>query len=285
MSEFGMLGKNPDGEHSMLALKRVLLSPQLTLKSITSAIFQGKKDSYPQSVAHPFVETRISQYTAILWIQLHTVWFQMLLEQISLDGCVMGLHVVWHVGEDDINIRVLQMVRHERIKVSFSGSLWFSISQMWQGRNCKPGQTQSKYHDMPLTKDLLSLWNLAPNLCVFLFLQYSVPVVKYDRKGYKPRQRQLIFTQAAAYLADEAKVKQRVAYANLKGDLTGYILLLSMMLLFYDQFSCLTAPVSLLLRSPTSETYSRSLTCSSVLPVHTFFPPANNRPCSCPFDC
>ncbi|XP_031427045.1 unconventional myosin-Ih [Clupea harengus] len=97
---------------------------QLTLKSITSAIFKGKKDSYPQSVAHPFLETRIS--------------------------------------EDDINIRVLQTVRHERIK-------------------------------------------------------YSVPVVKYDRKGFKPRQRQLIFTQAAAYVADEAKMKQRVAYASLKG--------------------------------------------------------------------
>ncbi|XP_036382610.1 unconventional myosin-Ih [Megalops cyprinoides] len=97
---------------------------QLQLKGITSELFKGKKDSYPQSVAKPFVETRIS--------------------------------------EQDINMRVLQMIRHERIK-------------------------------------------------------YSTPVVKYDRNGFKPRQRQIIFTQAAAYLVEEAKIKQRVEYSALTG--------------------------------------------------------------------
>ncbi|XP_051952508.1 unconventional myosin-Ih-like [Xyrauchen texanus] len=97
---------------------------QLQQKVVTSAIFKGKKESYPQSIPVPFVDTRIN--------------------------------------EQDINMRVLQTIRHERIK-------------------------------------------------------YSIPVVKYDRNGFKPRQRQLILTQAAVYLAEEAKIKQRVDYVSLKG--------------------------------------------------------------------
>ncbi|XP_033475850.1 unconventional myosin-Ih [Epinephelus lanceolatus] len=97
---------------------------QLQLKLITSSIFKGKKDSYPQSVAPPFVDTRIS--------------------------------------EQDINTRVLQMIHNERIK-------------------------------------------------------YSVPVIKYDRNGFKPRPRQLILTQTAAYVIEDAKIKQRVLYTSLKG--------------------------------------------------------------------
>uniref|UniRef100_A0A3B4XJS2 Unconventional myosin-Ih-like n=1 Tax=Seriola lalandi dorsalis TaxID=1841481 RepID=A0A3B4XJS2_SERLL len=48
-------------------------------------------------------------------------------------------------------------------------------------------------------------------------LCYSVPVVKYDRNGFRPRLRQLIFTQEAAYLVEEAKIKQRIDYSSLKG--------------------------------------------------------------------
>uniref|UniRef100_UPI0037E92280 unconventional myosin-Ih n=1 Tax=Semicossyphus pulcher TaxID=241346 RepID=UPI0037E92280 len=97
---------------------------QLQLKVTASSIFKGKKESYPQSVAQPFVDTRIS--------------------------------------EQEINMRVLQMIRNERIK-------------------------------------------------------YSVPVIKYDRNGFKPRPRQLILTQTAAYVIEEAKIKQRVLYTSLKG--------------------------------------------------------------------
>uniref|UniRef100_A0A8D3CB29 Myosin IH n=1 Tax=Scophthalmus maximus TaxID=52904 RepID=A0A8D3CB29_SCOMX len=97
---------------------------KLQMKLITSSLFKGKKDSYPQSVAQPFVDSRIS--------------------------------------EQDINPRALQMIRNEHIK-------------------------------------------------------YGVPVVKYNRNGFKPRPRQLILTQAAAYVIDEAKIKQRVLYAFLKG--------------------------------------------------------------------
>ncbi|KAL4646674.1 unconventional myosin-Ih [Arapaima gigas] len=100
---------------------------QLQVKGLTSDLFKGKKDSYPQSVSKPFADTRIS--------------------------------------EQDISMRVLQMIRHERIK-------------------------------------------------------YSIPVVKYDRNGFKPRPRQLIFTQTAVYLVEEAKIKQRIEYRSLKGDRT-----------------------------------------------------------------
>ncbi|XP_062874427.1 unconventional myosin-Ih, partial [Trichomycterus rosablanca] len=97
---------------------------QLQMKVVTSTIFKGKKESYPKSVSVPFIDTRIS--------------------------------------EQDINVRVMQMINQERIK-------------------------------------------------------YSVPVVKYDRNGFKPRPRQLILTQVALYVVEEAKIKQRVQYVSLKG--------------------------------------------------------------------
>ncbi|KAF1389113.1 hypothetical protein PFLUV_G00070080 [Perca fluviatilis] len=97
---------------------------QFQLKLLTSSIFKAKKDSYPQSVAQPFVDTRIS--------------------------------------EQDINMKVLQMIRNEHIK-------------------------------------------------------YSVPVIKYDRNGFKPRPRQLILTKTAAYVIEEAKIKQKVLYTSLNG--------------------------------------------------------------------
>ncbi|XP_071207733.1 unconventional myosin-Ih-like isoform X2 [Salvelinus alpinus] len=97
---------------------------QLQIKGLTSSIFKGTKENYPHSVGIPFVDTRIR--------------------------------------EEDIHIKVYQMIRQERIK-------------------------------------------------------YSVPVVKYDRNGFRPRFRQLIYTGSAAYLVEEAKIKQRVEFNNLKG--------------------------------------------------------------------
>uniref|UniRef100_G1SGV3 Myosin IH n=1 Tax=Oryctolagus cuniculus TaxID=9986 RepID=G1SGV3_RABIT len=48
-------------------------------------------------------------------------------------------------------------------------------------------------------------------------LQYAVPVTKYDRKGFRARQRQLLLTQKAAYVVELAKVKQKINYAALRG--------------------------------------------------------------------
>lgn len=57
--------------------------------------------------------------------------------------------------------------------------------------------------------------------------QYSVPVIKYNRNGFKPRPRQVILTQTAAYVVEEAKIKQRVLYTFLKGQ--GNMIIYSML--------------------------------------------------------
>nr|XP_057907125.1 unconventional myosin-Ih isoform X2 [Doryrhamphus excisus] len=48
-------------------------------------------------------------------------------------------------------------------------------------------------------------------------VKYGVSVVKYDRNGFRPRPRQLVLTQEAVYLVEEAKIKQRIHYSSLKG--------------------------------------------------------------------
>uniref|UniRef100_A0AAX7U5J7 Myosin Ic, paralog b n=1 Tax=Astatotilapia calliptera TaxID=8154 RepID=A0AAX7U5J7_ASTCA len=48
-------------------------------------------------------------------------------------------------------------------------------------------------------------------------MKYAVPVTKYDRRGYKPRPRQLLLTANSAVIAEEGKLKQRIDYGALKG--------------------------------------------------------------------
>ncbi|MGH0125045.1 UNVERIFIED_CONTAM: hypothetical protein FKN15_043954, partial [Acipenser sinensis] len=48
-------------------------------------------------------------------------------------------------------------------------------------------------------------------------IKYGVAVTKYDRKGYKARQRQLLLTQNSAFIVEEAKLKQRIDYSIMKG--------------------------------------------------------------------
>uniref|UniRef100_A0A4W3INN9 Myosin Ic, paralog b n=1 Tax=Callorhinchus milii TaxID=7868 RepID=A0A4W3INN9_CALMI len=48
-------------------------------------------------------------------------------------------------------------------------------------------------------------------------IQYAVPVTKYDRKGYRARTRQLVIAQSSAFIVEEAKLKQRIDYNNLRG--------------------------------------------------------------------
>lgn len=47
--------------------------------------------------------------------------------------------------------------------------------------------------------------------------QYGVQVIKYDRRGFKPRPRQLLLTNTFAVLVDRTKIKQRFDYAALRG--------------------------------------------------------------------
>lgn len=58
---------------------------------------------------------------------------------------------------------------------------------------------------------------MSPNVPWCLCCQYAVPVTKYDRKGYKARSRQLLLTSNSAIIVEDAKVKQRIDYAALKG--------------------------------------------------------------------
>uniref|UniRef100_A0A672QYM2 Unconventional myosin-Ic n=1 Tax=Sinocyclocheilus grahami TaxID=75366 RepID=A0A672QYM2_SINGR len=48
-------------------------------------------------------------------------------------------------------------------------------------------------------------------------MKYAVPVTKYDRKGYKARNRQLLLMANSAIIVEEAKLKQRIDYSSLKG--------------------------------------------------------------------
>ncbi|XP_057676304.1 unconventional myosin-Ic-like [Corythoichthys intestinalis] len=48
-------------------------------------------------------------------------------------------------------------------------------------------------------------------------VQYAVPVTKYDRRGFKPRSRQLLLSNTFAVLVDKTKIKQRIDYASLGG--------------------------------------------------------------------
>uniref|UniRef100_A0A673AU74 Myosin Ic, paralog a n=1 Tax=Sphaeramia orbicularis TaxID=375764 RepID=A0A673AU74_9TELE len=48
-------------------------------------------------------------------------------------------------------------------------------------------------------------------------VSYGVSVVKYDRRGFKPRPRQLLLTNTYAVLVDRTKIKQRIDYNALRG--------------------------------------------------------------------
>uniref|UniRef100_A0A8D0DDW0 Myosin Ic, paralog a n=1 Tax=Sander lucioperca TaxID=283035 RepID=A0A8D0DDW0_SANLU len=48
-------------------------------------------------------------------------------------------------------------------------------------------------------------------------VQYGVSVVKHDRRGFKPRSRQLLLTNTFAVLVDRTKLKQRIDYTALRG--------------------------------------------------------------------
>lgn len=59
------------------------------------------------------------------------------------------------------------------------------------------------------------------NLLVYSFIfQYGVPVIKYDRHGFRARMRQLLLTTSSAVLVQEAKIKQRIDYGTLLGNVT-----------------------------------------------------------------
>lgn len=56
-----------------LASLLIIVLLKFQLKFITSSVFKGKKDSYPQSVAQPFMDTRISERNSArcVWTRAH----------------------------------------------------------------------------------------------------------------------------------------------------------------------------------------------------------------------
>jgi hypothetical protein len=113
--------------------------------------------------------------------------------------------LIWIAGTDEISPKVLQALGSEPIQVrpQLQPLVQLSPAQGWiraqaDNKEMTPGNPQPAPHSA---------------LC----LQYAVPVVKYDRKGYKPRSRQLLLTPNAVVIVEDAKVKQRIDYANLTG--------------------------------------------------------------------
>lgn len=109
---------------------------------------------------------------------------------------------IWVTGADEISPKVLQALGSEPIQVRPACS---AQSRGSATPGLGGGQGLGRRVRRPLSP--------SPALCP----QYAVPVVKYDRKGYKPRSRQLLLTPNAVVIVEDAKVKQRIDYANLTG--------------------------------------------------------------------
>uniref|UniRef100_A0A8C8S4P2 Myosin IH n=1 Tax=Pelusios castaneus TaxID=367368 RepID=A0A8C8S4P2_9SAUR len=92
-------------------------------------------------------------------------------------------------------------------------------------RGKKDGYVQSI--NQPFADTRLSETDINPKVLQLIRgekVKYVTPVVKYDRKGFKARERQLVLTQSAAYVVEMAKIKQKIDYATLKGNHTNAIL-------------------------------------------------------------
>ncbi|KAF4011648.1 hypothetical protein G4228_003805 [Cervus hanglu yarkandensis] len=89
-------------------------------------------------------------------------------------------------------------------------------SEIFRGK--KEGYAESL--NQPFANSRIDEGDINPRVLQLLSsekIQYGVPVIKYDRRGFKMRQRKLIFTQKAAYVVELAKIKQKIEYPTLKG--------------------------------------------------------------------
>ncbi|XP_007953189.1 unconventional myosin-Ih [Orycteropus afer afer] len=89
-------------------------------------------------------------------------------------------------------------------------------SDMFRGK--KDGYAESL--NQPFANSRLKEEDINPKVLQVISsekIQYGIPVIKYDRKGFKARQRQLILTQKAAYVVELAKIKQKIEYSAVKG--------------------------------------------------------------------
>ncbi|XP_058387606.1 unconventional myosin-Ih isoform X1 [Diceros bicornis minor] len=89
-------------------------------------------------------------------------------------------------------------------------------SEIFRGK--KEGYAESL--NQPFANSRIDEGDINPKVLQLLSnekIQYGIPVIKYDRKGFKARQRQLLLTQKAAYVVEHAKIKQKIEYSTLKG--------------------------------------------------------------------
>lgn len=64
--------RHPRTESLGLASLLIIVLLKFQLKFVTSCVFKGKKESYPQSVAQPFMDTRISEIRiGCVWTRAH----------------------------------------------------------------------------------------------------------------------------------------------------------------------------------------------------------------------
>ncbi|OCT98164.1 hypothetical protein XELAEV_18010394mg [Xenopus laevis] len=89
-------------------------------------------------------------------------------------------------------------------------------SQIFKGKKEGYKQTLSQ----PFEETRLNEQDINPKVLQLMNndrIKYGIAAVKYDRRGFKARPRQLLLTQSAVYVTEEAKIKQKIEYSMLKG--------------------------------------------------------------------
>uniref|UniRef100_A0A663MVG8 Myosin IH n=1 Tax=Athene cunicularia TaxID=194338 RepID=A0A663MVG8_ATHCN len=102
---------------------------------------------------------------------------------------------------------LLQAVLSSR-SCCFGRFLWLASVLAWPAGTGKGSEPCAWHCRAPWQGE-----TLIPPRC----FQYVTPVIKYDRNGFKPRDRLLVLTQSSAYVVEMAKIKQKIDYATLKG--------------------------------------------------------------------
>ncbi|XP_063312518.1 unconventional myosin-Ih [Pelobates fuscus] len=89
-------------------------------------------------------------------------------------------------------------------------------SEVFKGK--KDGYKQSI--NQPFEETRLSEQDINPKVLQLMNyerIKYGTMAIKYDRHGFKARPRHLLMTQSAVFVTEQAKIKQKIDYASLKG--------------------------------------------------------------------
>ncbi|XP_039218706.1 unconventional myosin-Ih isoform X3 [Crotalus tigris] len=157
---------------------------QMEQKAVASAIFSGRKVGYVESLNELFVDSRLSCSVAFrnsnIGLELYVLYYKTTLEE-------------------PLN----EITKGKKIKA-------FLACQKFLRRPQKSFLPPSLPGESELCPKVLQMIRHEK-------VQYVTPVVKYDRNGFKPRERLLVLTRLAAYVVETAKIKQKIEYATLRG--------------------------------------------------------------------